>query len=410
MPFLHDSAVGGDLRIVNAAAAIPASFGALAAGADDPFGSPAFLRALEESGAASAQTGWHPVHLLLEDARGARALAFAWLKDHSWGESVFDHAWADALERAGGRCYPKLQLCVPFTPVPGRRLFARDDAARADLAASIEELVDRTGLSSAHVTSATPDEVRLLEGRGWLRRTGLRFVWRSRGERDFADVLSALKSRRRKQIRREREAVAKAGVEIRELAGADLAPEHMEAFHRLYPATVDRRFGAPWLHLRTFRLLREAPGERLLLIAAFSKARMVAAALYVRGRDVLWGRLWGAAHDAPELLDFELCCYRGIELCPREGIPAMDAGIQGARSKVPRGFAPEIHESAHLIRHPGLREAVARFLARERRQEEEARSGLLAALPYAERGSCAGPPSSATTTPEATSRSISDSP
>jgi len=396
------------LRILDGLTGLPPPVRAWLRDPTAPFTSPDCLRAFEESGAASPATGWHPCHLLLESRDGPRAFAPAWLKHHSWGEYVFDHAWADALERAGGRYYPKLQICVPFMPVPGRRLFARDDPARAELAAAIEQLVERAGLSSAHVTFALRDEVELLEARGWLRRAGLRFVWRARGERDFADFLSGLKSRRRRQIRREREAMAKTGLEIRELAGASLTPGHMDAFHRLYLATVDRRFGAPWLNPRTFRLLRDALGEQLLLIAAFSGARMVAAALYVRTPGVLWGRLWGVAHDAPELLHFELCYYRGIELCLREGIPVMDAGIQGAETKVPRGFAPEIHESAHLIRHPGLRQAVARFLADERRRIGQVREELAAALPYADRGSSpAGP--SATTMPEARSRSISGS-
>ncbi|WP_114377092.1 GNAT family N-acetyltransferase [Elioraea thermophila] len=335
------------------------------AGDDNPFVSHAFLSCLEDSGSASPRTGWLPRHAVLRDAAGrVVAVAPLYVKSHSWGEYVFDHAWADALERAGGRYYPKLQVAVPFSPVPGPRLLSRDPSLRPALATGLPRIAHDLRLSSVHVTFCTGDEQALLEAVGFLPRLGLQFHWRNEGYATFDDFLGRLASRKRKQVRKERER-ARWALRIRPLRGREITPRHWEAFHAFYLATVDKRWGQAYLTRRFWPMLGESLGDRVVLMWAEEEdGTPVAGALNLLGRDALFGRNWGAAREVP-FLHFELCYYQAIEFAIAHGLARVEAGAQGEH-KVSRGYLPVPTFSAHWIAHEGLREAVARFLARER--------------------------------------------
>jgi predicted N-acyltransferase len=357
------------LSLHRAIAEIPPPEWDACAGADNPFLAHAFLSALEDSCSAGPRTGWLPQHAALRDAAGTLvACAPLYAKSHSYGEYVFDHAWADALERAGGQYYPKLQCAVPFSPVPGPRLLVRPDAAdapglRMTLAGAIAEAGEKLGTSSVHVTFCTEAEWRALGEAGWLTRMNLQFHWRNEGYASFDEFLAALSSRRRKQIRKERERAA-AGLAIRALRGAEITPAHWQAFHRFYRATVDRKWGQAYLSRGFWPLLGERLGERVVLMVAEQEGTPVAAALNLLGSDTLYGRNWGAVIDQP-FLHFELCYYQAIEFAIRHGLSRVEAGAQGAH-KISRGYLPVPTYSAHWITHPGLRRGVAEFLARER--------------------------------------------
>jgi hypothetical protein len=338
------------------------------AGSANPFVSHAFLSAVEESGSAGPRTGWMPLHAALRDGTG-RLLACTpmYVKAHSWGEYVFDQGWADAYERAGGRYYPKLQVAVPFSPVPGPRLLVRPDvpdaaALRSALAGAIARVCEKRGFSSAHVTFCTEAEWHALKAEGWLGRMNLQFHWRNEGYRTFDDFLAALSSRKRKQIRKERARAAE-GLCLRTLRGAEITPAHWDAFFRFYRATVDRKWGQAYLTRRFFPLLGERLGEKVVLMWAEQEGRPVAGALNLLGADTLYGRNWGALIDQP-FLHFELCYYRAVEFAIAHGLARVEAGAQGAH-KVSRGYLPVPTFSAHWIVDPGLRRAVAEFLGRE---------------------------------------------
>lgn len=335
------------------------------AGDDNPFVSHAFLACLEDSGSASPRTGWLARHAVLRDETGwVVAVAPLYVKSHSWGEYVFDHAWADALERAGGRYYPKLQVAVPFSPVPGPRLLSRDPSLRPALAAALVRAARDLRLSSVHVTFCTWDEQALLEAAGFLPRLGLQFHWRNDGYGTFDDFLGRLASRKRKQVRKERER-ARSGLRIRPLRGREITSRHWEAFHAFYLATVDKRWGQAYLTPRFWPMLGECLGDRVVVMWAEEEdGTPVAGALNLLGRDALFGRNWGAAREVP-FLHFELCYYQAIEFAIAHGLARVEAGAQGEH-KVSRGYLPVPTFSAHWIVHEGLREAVARFLARER--------------------------------------------
>jgi predicted N-acyltransferase len=345
-----------------------ASFDAAAwdacAGTDDPFLSHAFLSALEESGSATAATGWQPVPIAIDapDGRPA-ALLPAYLKSHSMGEYVFDHGWADAWERAGGTYYPKLQIAVPFTPVPGRRLLAREPGLAPALIAAAERVVEANRLSSAHATFVAPEQIGLFEQAGWLIRADSQFHWLNEGFATFDDFLATLSSRHRKAIRRER-ARAVAGLEIVHLTGADLKERHWDAFWHFYQDTGARKWGHPYLTRECFSLLGERMADRLLLILALRDGRPIAGALNVIGAEALYGRYWGALEEVP-FLHFELCYYQAIDAAIARGLARAEAGAQG-RHKLARGYRPVPTFSAHFIPNPGFRRAVADFLARER--------------------------------------------
>ena len=351
-------------RLADGVAAIPAAEWDACAGSANPFVGHAFLSALEQSGSVGPGTGWQPLPIVVEDADGrAAAVAPAYGKSHSQGEYVFDHGWADAWQRAGGDYYPKLQLAVPFTPVPGPRLLLRDDAAAAPLIAAVEAVVDQHRLSSAHATFVAPEQVPLFERAGWLVRQGTQFHWSNDGYGCFDDFLAALASRKRKAIRKER-AAAVDGLEIRHLTGAEIGRAEWDAFWRFYQDTGSRKWGRPYLTRRFFPLLAEALGDRVLLILACRDGRPIAGALNLVGDTTLYGRYWGATEEVP-FLHFELCYYQAIDAAIARGLATVEAGAQGEH-KLARGYVPVPTWSAHYIPDPAFRRAVADFLLRER--------------------------------------------
>jgi uncharacterized protein len=339
------------------------------AGTGNPFLSHAFLSALEDSGSAVAQAGWQPVPIVVDgdDGRPAGILP-AYAKSHSQGEYVFDHAWADAWERAGGQYYPKLQIAVPFTPVPGPRLLMRDPTVAPVLIAAAEAMAAEHDLSSVHATFITEEQKPLFEAAGWMVRTGSQFHWFNDGYRDFGDFLDALSSRKRKAIRKEREA-AQAVVEIRHLTGAEIGEAEWDAFWAFYQDTGSRKWGHPYLTRPFFTMLGERMGDRVLLMLAYKDGRPVAGALNLIGADTLYGRYWGCTEDIP-FLHFELCYYQAIEAAIARGLSRVEAGAQGEH-KLARGYRPVPTWSAHYIPHAGFRRAVEDFIVREARAMEE---------------------------------------
>lgn len=365
---MPDSGESVSVKVAGSIAAVaPAEWDACAGG-DNPFVSHAFLLAMEESGAASAESGWAPQHLLLEDADGRLVGCVpCYLKNHSYGEYVFDWGWAEAYERAGGTYYPKLQVSVPFSPVSGPRLLVRADAdgpeTRRVLAAGLQALANQRKVSSLHVAFCQEDEWQLLRGEGFLERIGQQFHWHNRGYGTFDDFLGALSSRKRKSIRKERQ-VANADVEISVLSGDDLREEHMDAFYRFYLNTVDRKWAHAYLNRTFFSLLRERLADKVVLVMAKHDGDYVGGALNLRGSDTLFGRNWGCV-ERFRMLYFEACFYRAIDYAIEHGLARVEAGAQGPH-KISRGYLPTPTYSAHWIRDRGFRDAVARFLDRER--------------------------------------------
>jgi uncharacterized protein len=354
-------------RIADGIASIPAADWDACAGSGNPFLSHAFLSALEASGSAIARTGWQPVPIAIDAPDGGvAAVAPVYAKSHSQGEYVFDHGWADAWERAGGRYYPKLQLAVPFTPVPGPRLLVRPDmpqAYAAGLIAGIEAVADRSGLSSAHATFVDEDQIALFEDAGWLTREGTQFHWQNRDYGSFDDFLSELASRKRKAIRKER-ARAVEGLTIRHVSGSEITEAHWDAFWLFYQDTGSRKWGRPYLTREFFSLLGEAMADRVLLMLAERDGMPIAGALNLIGGDALYGRYWGCSEDVP-FLHFELCYYQAIDAAIERGLARVEAGAQGEH-KLARGYVPVTTWSAHYIPDPGFRAAIADWLEREK--------------------------------------------
>ena len=329
----------------------------------DTFLSYDFLEACEASGCASARTGWAPRHLTLEDDGAVVGVLPLYLKGHSQGEYVFDHAWADAWERAGGAYYPKLLSAVPFTPVTGPRLLADTDEHRRALLSAAITLCEREGLSSLHVNFASDEDQALLAEAGLLPRQDRQFIWTNRGYATFDDFLADLSSSRRKTIRRERRE-ANVGLDIRILTGAEITEAHWDAFFAFYMDTGSRKWGRPYLNRRFFSLVGERMADRIALVMAFDGDRPIAGALNFIGRDALYGRQWGALEHRP-FLHFELCYYRAVEFAIERGLSRVEAGAQGEH-KLARGYLPRTVHSAHWISNAGLRAAVARYLEQER--------------------------------------------
>lgn len=345
----------------------------------DPFTTHRFLAALEDSASVGAGSGWSARPLILRaggqggmdqtgaDQAGKGRIAAAlplYVKSHSQGEYIFDHGWAEAWERAGGRYYPKLQIAVPFTPASGRR-FLGPDQLRGPLARAVAQLCSRNALSSAHATFCTQAEAEALAAQGWLHRVTEQFHWQSRGYGGFDDFLSDLSSRKRKMIRKEREGAAARGLRIRRLSGAELEPAHWDAFWRFYQDTGGRKWGRPYLTRAFFEAIHQTMADDILLVLAFDGARPVAGALNFIGRETLFGRYWGCIEDHP-FLHFELCYYQAIDWAISAGLSRVEAGAQGEH-KLARGYLPSPVHSVHWIEDPGFRRAVADYLATERR-------------------------------------------
>ncbi len=380
---MADEAPSLSLTLHGAIGEIPAAEWDLCAGAGNPFVSDAFLSAVEDSGSAGPRTGWLPRHAALRDAADTLlAVAPMYAKSHSYGEYVFDHGWAHALERAGGSYYPKLQVAVPFSPVPGPRLLIRPgaDIGPAALGRALAQAGSELDVSSVHVTFCSEPEWEALGRAGWLQRLGMQFHWHNPGYRDFEDFLAALSSRKRKVLRRERRDANAAGLTFHALSGADLRERHWDAFYRFYTATVDRKWGSAYLTREFFSLLGERLGARVVLMLAEHEGAPVAGALNLAGDEALYGRNWGCRGDWP-FLHFELCYYRAIDWAIAHGLSRVEAGAQG-RHKIQRGYLPSPTYSAHWIAHAGLRRAVAGFLEEERPQIRAEMAALAADSPF----------------------------
>ena len=344
--------------------------------AGEPFVSHAFLSALEDSGSVGPGTGWTPAPILIEEDDRLVAAAPAFLKSHSQGEYVFDHGWADAWERAGGEYYPKLQVAVPFTPVPGPRLLG---SRPQQLLAAIEAVTVQNGMSSAHITFIDNSGVSECERRGWLIRHGVQYHWFNRDYVSFEDFLATLTSRRRKTLRKER-AAAREGLEFRALRGADIGPAEWDAMWAFYQDTGSRKWGRPYLTREFFDLVGERMGDRVLLFLAYRGSQPIAGALNFVGTDTLYGRYWGTIDEVP-FLHFELSYYQAVEWAIEHGLKCVQAGAQGEH-KISRGYEPVVTRSAHFIPNRGFRKAVAEFLEAERAGVGSEIQWLRQDLPY----------------------------
>jgi predicted N-acyltransferase len=350
----------------------------------NPFVAHAFLRALEQSGSVGGRSGWTPAHVVVEDA-GGRLVAAAptYIKTHSQGEYVFDHAWADAYQRAGGQYYPKLQIAAPFTPATGRRLLvgadAPDGAAQA-LVAGWRALREAAEASSIHVTFCDKSDAETLQRAGFVLRTGEQFHFVNEGYRDFDDFLASLASRKRKAIKRERRDALGDEFEVDLLTGGDIKPEHWDAFFAFYMDTGSRKWGRPYLTRAFFDRIGATFADRVLLVMARQGRRYVAGAINFLGDDALYGRNWGAIVERP-FLHFEICYYQAIEFAIRRGIGRVEAGAQGEH-KLSRGYRPVTTYSAHEFADVRMQRAIADYLARERPAVAEAIEEYAERLPF----------------------------
>jgi predicted N-acyltransferase len=351
----------------------------------NPFLSHAFLLALEKSGCVGPGTGWMPRHLVYEDEAGTIAAAApCYIKSHSQGEYVFDHAWANAYAQAGGRYYPKLQIAVPFTPVPGPRFLVKPgpDAMAHEqvLAAAAIEVASQAGLSSVHLTFLDEEAHARLGGFGYLKRTGQQFHWHNKGFATFEQFLESFASRKRKAVRKERAEALSPGIEIELITGSEITEAHWNAFFEFYMDTGNRKWGHPYLNREFFSLLGQAMCARCLLVMAKRNGRYIAGALNIIGGDCLYGRYWGAIEQHP-FLHFEVCYYQAIEYAIAHRLARVEAGAQGEH-KLARGYLPVETYSAHWIADPHLRRAVARYLEQERLAVAEENEEMTEMGPY----------------------------
>ncbi|MCW1748891.1 GNAT family N-acetyltransferase [Rhizobium acaciae] len=340
----------------------------------NPFVSHAFLSSLEESGSADAEAGWLGHHLLLETGRGELIGALpGYLKNHSQGEYVFDHGWADAFERAGGRYYPKLQCSIPFTPATGPRLLVAEGLQRlpiqSAIAESLKEVVRRLGISSAHITFVPDEEIGVFEMDGYLHRTDQQFHFINDGYANHEEFLETLASRKRKALRKERRAALENGISIDWLTGSDLTERIWDQFFKFYMDTGGRKWGRPYLTRKFYSLIGERMADDILLVMAKRDGRYIAGAINFIGGDTLYGRHWGCIEDHP-FLHFEVCYHQAIDFALSKGLKRVEAGAQGEH-KLARGYLPVTTHSAHYVAHAGLRRAIGDYLARERADVEQ---------------------------------------
>lgn len=371
-------------RVLSAINEVPADQWDECAGLSNPFVRHAFLNALEESGSVSAETGWHPQHLVVngDDGRIAACLPL-YLKSHSYGEYIFDWGWAEAYERAGGSYYPKLQSAVPFTPATGPRMLVRNDTTDDHygvLIAAMVQLSRQHKVSSLHVTFPPRDQWEIMGKAGFLLRTSKQFHWENRGYNTFDDFLAELSSRKRKTIKKERRQVIDQGVTLHTLTGSDLTESHWDAFYAYYTDTIDRKWGRPYLTREFFSILGESMSELAVLVLAEHGGRRVAGALNLRGSDTLFGRNWGCVEDF-KYLHFEACYYQAIDFAIRHKLKWVEAGAQGPH-KIQRGYLPQTVYSAHWIENESFRNAVERFVDQERREIEHEIDGLMGYSPF----------------------------
>jgi predicted N-acyltransferase len=353
-------------RIVSSLPEIgPAAWDALVATQAErtPFLSYAFLHALHEAGCAAPHTGWQPQYLTLWRGEELRAALPLYVKDHSYGEYVFDWAWADAYRRNGLEYYPKLLSAIPFTPVAGNRLLAYDNDSRAALVRALCNLQDANGLSSTHILFPTEDEAEVLQSAGFMLRSGVQFHWVNAGYRDFDEFLDALDRKKRKNIRAERRKVREAGITFRHVGGRDATEADWRFFKRCYDRTYAAHYSTPYLNLDFFLQIGSSMPDNILLVIAERNGKPVASSLVIHDEEVLYGRYWGAVADIP-CLHFETAYYQPLEFCIARGIARFEGGAQGEH-KMARGFLPEKTWSAHWLAHPAFSDAIERYLAEE---------------------------------------------
>jgi len=339
---------------------------------EDPFTTHRFLKALEDSGSVGPGTGWQPQYLTARIDETLIGCAPVYVKSHSQGEYIFDHNWAHAYERAGGRYYPKLQIAVPFTPVTGRRLLTRpglEQTGRAALLQGGVQIAEQNRLSSVHATFCTEAEAEAGAGMGLMPRLTQQYHWENRDYENFGAFLSDLSSRKRKTIRKERTRAKDFGGQIRALTGAQIEPRHWDAMWAFYQDTGARKWGMPYLTRAFFDIAAECLADDVLMVVAERDGSVVAGALNLIGASALFGRYWGCAEDHP-CLHFELCYYQAIEHAIENGLSRVEAGAQGEH-KLARGYLPVSTHSLHWIADPGFSDAVARYLTAERDAVEE---------------------------------------
>ncbi|MEX5744274.1 GNAT family N-acetyltransferase [Massilia sp. X63] len=330
----------------------------------NPFLSYAFLHALHESGSAAPETGWQPQYIVLYDGEALAAALPLYVKGHSYGEYVFDWAWADAYQRHGLDYYPKLLSAIPFTPVAGPRLMAVDAAARAAL---LEVLVATQGaaeVSSTHVLFPPEEQARQLQDAGFMLRSGVQFHWLNQGYKNFDEFLATLEQKKRKNIRAERRKVREAGVSLRRVRGRDATDADWLLFNRCYRHTYKAHYSTPYLNLDFFRRIGQTMPDNILLVIAARDGRDIAASLVIHNETTLFGRYWGELEHVP-CLHFEAAYYQPLEFCIEQGIQAFEGGAQGEH-KMARGFLPTRTWSAHWLAHPAFADAIERFLEREK--------------------------------------------
>jgi uncharacterized protein len=381
---------GGKVEVVSQIADIPADAWDACANPDaatfNPFVAHAFLKALEDAGTVGGRTGWTPRHLVLKTATGEIAgCAPCYLKAHSQGEYVFDHSWAEAFQSAGGDYYPKLQIAVPFTPVPGRRLLVRPgpdwESHESLLAGAAAQVAERNQLSGVHITFLGEDQWQRLGAVGFLQRTDQQFHWSNAGYGTFDDYLASLASRKRKTMRKEREQALSAGLTVHWLRGGEITEADWDAFFAFYMQTGSRKWGRPYLNRKFFSLLgASAVSDSCLLMLAKREGRTIAGSFHMIGGDCLFGRYWGAVEHHP-MLHFEMCYYQAIDYAIQHRIARAEAGAQGEH-KLARGYLPTKTYSAHYIVNPSLRRAIADYLVRERKYVDAAGEELAEYAPF----------------------------
>ncbi|PCJ94017.1 MAG: GNAT family N-acetyltransferase [Hyphomicrobiales bacterium] len=351
----------------------------------NPFLSHDFLWSLEESGSATPETGWHTRHLVLQAEDGPPlGIVPTYIKTHSQGEYVFDYGWAEAYERAGGEYYPKIQICVPFTPVTGRRLLVADlqrqHSIEGLLAAGIQQVTSQYEASSAHLTFLTKQEWDQLSDQDFLRRTDQQFHWQNNNYSDYDDFLAALSSSKRKALRKERRRALENDIEVEHVTGSDLTEDHWDVFFHFYLDTGDRKWGTPYLTRAFFSMIGERMADRVLLILAKRDGRYIAGALNFLGSDTVYGRNWGCIEDHPNL-HFELCYHQAIDWAIAHKYKTVEAGAQGSH-KLARGYVPTTTYSAHWIPDKGFRSAVENYLEQERLHVKLEQDALLQHTPF----------------------------
>ena len=357
-----------ELKIITSIDSLPAEQWNAVAGTSHPFLRFEFLAALERNGCTGEQYGWLPRHLVaFDDDRQLVGAVPLYLKDNSYGEFVFDHAWADAYQRAGLPYYPKSVVAVPYTPATGPRILISDTANREAVATQLIQLAQdwsqSENLSSLHWLFTNKEDTRRLKDAGFLLRLGCQFHWHNESYRDFDDYLSGFNSRKRKKIRRERRYVQEANIDIQIVHGHEATDSELKIMHDFYRTTFENKWGQPTLSLAFFQEIAVSMGEQLVFIIARNNQRIVAGAICLRSDDALYGRHWGCCEDYHSL-HFETCYYQGIEYCIAQGLKLFEPGAQGEH-KISRGFLPTPTWSAHWIRHAGFRDIIARYLDQE---------------------------------------------